>query len=63
MVRVRVATRRKNQQEKLLATLQQAEDWLYLEGGEDTTKSVYVKRLDTLKKIGDSISNEKKRIG
>ncbi|KAJ3506317.1 hypothetical protein NLJ89_g6934 [Agrocybe chaxingu] len=40
---------------KLLAGLQEAEDWLYTEEGEEATKSAYVQRLDTLKVIGDPI--------
>lgn len=35
--------------------LQEAEDWLYSEEGEDATKSAYVARLDALKSIGDPI--------
>ncbi|KAF7377707.1 Heat shock protein [Mycena sanguinolenta] len=41
---------------KLLVGLQEAEDWLYTEEGEDATKSAYVSRLDTLKVIGDPIT-------
>lgn len=46
------------QQEKeaLLADLQESEDWLYSEEGEDATKSAYVSRLDALKKLGDPIN-------
>ncbi|KAG9316884.1 heat shock protein 70 family [Chiua virens] len=40
---------------KLLALLQEAEDWLYTEEGEDASKSAYVARLDALKVIGDPI--------
>ncbi|EAU90789.1 heat shock protein [Coprinopsis cinerea okayama7 len=40
----------------LLAALQEAEDWLYSEEGEDTTKSIYISKLDALKKIGDPIT-------
>jgi heat shock protein 4 len=45
------------EQEKteLLAGLQEAEDWLYSEDGEDATKSQYVERLDKLKVMGDPI--------
>lgn len=39
----------------LLAGLQDAEDWLYTEEGEDATKSQYVQRLDKLKTMGDPI--------
>ncbi|ESK84674.1 heat shock protein [Moniliophthora roreri MCA 2997] len=41
---------------KLLAALQEAEDWLYTEEGEDATKSAYVSRLDALKALGDPIT-------
>jgi len=44
------------EKEKLLAALQEAEDWLYSEEGEDTTKSAYVARLDALKALGDPIT-------
>ncbi|KAF5346723.1 hypothetical protein D9756_010386 [Leucocoprinus leucothites] len=40
----------------LLAALSEAEDWLYTEEGEDSTKSVYVSRLDALKALGDPIT-------
>lgn len=45
------------EQEKsaLLAGLQEAEDWLYSEEGEDASKSAYVQRLDKLKVMGDPI--------
>lgn len=33
-----------------------AEDWLYSEEGEDATKSAYVEKLDSLKKIGDPVA-------
>ncbi|ORY34260.1 heat shock protein 70 family [Naematelia encephala] len=39
----------------LLEGLQEAEDWLYSEEGEDATKSAYVSKLDALKAKGDSI--------
>lgn len=45
------------EKEKLLAALQDAEDWLYTEEGEDATKSAYVARLDALKVLGDPITN------
>ncbi|KAG7442655.1 heat shock protein 70 [Guyanagaster necrorhizus] len=44
------------EKEKLLAALQDAEDWLYSEEGEDATKSAYVTRLDALKVLGDPIT-------
>ncbi|KAF9227096.1 heat shock protein 70 [Gyrodon lividus] len=40
---------------KLLAMLQEAEDWLYSEEGEDATKSAYVAKLDALKAVGDPV--------
>lgn len=39
----------------LLSGLQDSEDWLYTEEGEDATKSAYVGRLDKLKAMGDPI--------
>lgn len=44
------------EKEALLAALSKAEEWLYSEEGEDATKSVYVERLDALKKLGDPIT-------
>ncbi|KAJ2915267.1 hypothetical protein MD484_g5139, partial [Candolleomyces efflorescens] len=44
------------EKQKLLVALQEAEDWLYSEEGEDAHKSAYVARLDTLKAIGDPIT-------
>jgi heat shock 70kDa protein 4 len=44
------------EKEKLLVALQEAEDWLYSEEGEDTNKSAYVARLDALKVLGDPIT-------
>ncbi|CAH7675771.1 heat shock 70kDa protein 4 [Phakopsora pachyrhizi] len=41
--------------QKLLSALQQAEDWLYSEEGEDASKSQYVARLSELTSIGDPI--------
>ncbi|KAJ7198776.1 heat shock protein 70 family [Mycena pura] len=41
---------------KLLVMLQEAEDWLYTEEGEDATKSAYVSRLDAIKVLGDPIT-------
>jgi len=43
------------EKQQLLKGLQEAEDWLYTEEGEDATKSAYVSRLDALKAIGDPI--------
>ncbi len=43
------------EKEALLAGLQDSEDWLYTEEGEDAKKSAYVDRLDALKKIGDPV--------
>ncbi|KAF8840895.1 HSP70-domain-containing protein [Paxillus ammoniavirescens] len=40
---------------KLLVMLQEAEDWLYSEEGEDAAKSAYVAKLDALKVVGDPI--------
>ncbi|KAK0505321.1 heat shock protein 70 family [Armillaria luteobubalina] len=44
------------EKEKLFVALQEAEDWLYTEEGEDATKSAYVARLDALKVLGDPIT-------
>ncbi|WAQ84911.1 hypothetical protein PtA15_5A484 [Puccinia triticina] len=41
--------------QQLLNALQQAEDWLYSEEGEDASKSQYVARLDELLAIGNPI--------
>ncbi|KAH9932520.1 heat shock protein 70 family [Fomitopsis serialis] len=49
-----------HEKETLLKALQEAEDWLYSEEGEDATKSAYVERLDVLKKLGDPITNRYK---
>lgn len=46
-----------SEKEQLLKLLQEAEDWLYSDDGEDSTKSVYVARLDSLKVLGDPITN------
>uniref|UniRef100_A0A7N0ZW23 Uncharacterized protein n=1 Tax=Kalanchoe fedtschenkoi TaxID=63787 RepID=A0A7N0ZW23_KALFE len=43
----------------LIAKLQDVEDWLY-EDGEDETKSVYVAKLEELKKQGDPIEDRYK---
>ncbi len=43
-----------------LEGLQEAEDWLYTEEGEDATKSAYVQKLDALKVIGDAIVHRHK---
>jgi len=45
------------EKENFLAALQQAEDWLYTEEGEDAKKSDYVERLDKLHAIGVPVSN------
>lgn len=45
-----------DEKQRLLAALQEAEDWLYSEEGEDAHKSAYVARLDSLKAIGDPIT-------
>lgn len=44
------------EKEKLLVALQEAEDWLYTEEGEDAPKSAYVSRLETLHALGDPIA-------
>lgn len=44
-----------SEKEQLLSGLQQAEDWLYTDEGEDAPKSAYVKRIDELKKVGDKV--------
>ncbi|KAI9138626.1 heat shock protein 70 family [Paraphysoderma sedebokerense] len=41
---------------KFFEMLTQAEDWLYSDEGEDATKSVYVAKLDELKKIGGPVA-------
>ncbi|KAG6827596.1 hypothetical protein H0H92_011193 [Tricholoma furcatifolium] len=51
-----------SEKEKLLAALQEAEDWLYTEEGEDATKSAYVSRLDALKVLGDPITFRYKEV-
>ncbi|KXN87253.1 hypothetical protein AN958_09044, partial [Leucoagaricus sp. SymC.cos] len=40
----------------LLTSLSKAEDWLYSEEGEDSTKSIYTSKLSTLKTLGDPIT-------
>jgi len=45
-----------SEKSELLAKLQEAEDWLYTEEGEEATKSAYVERLDALKVLGDPIT-------
>ncbi|OCH88169.1 heat shock protein [Obba rivulosa] len=47
---------RPDEKEKLLAALQEAEDWLYSEEGEDASKSVYAERLERLKALGDPVA-------
>jgi len=44
------------EKEAIIAGLQDAEDWLYSDEGEDATKSVYQERLDRLKVLGDPIT-------
>ncbi|WWD17682.1 hypothetical protein CI109_102123 [Kwoniella shandongensis] len=44
-----------SEKSSLLTGLQEAEDWLYSEEGEDATKSAYVSKLDALKTTGDAI--------
>ena len=39
-----------------LKQLDEMEDWLYTDEGSEATKSVYVKKLEDLKKIGDPIA-------
>ncbi|TFK53745.1 heat shock protein 70 [Heliocybe sulcata] len=43
------------EKEALLKQLQESEDWLYSEEGEDATKSAYISRLDAAKQIGNPI--------
>ncbi|TYJ54821.1 hypothetical protein B9479_004492 [Cryptococcus floricola] len=43
------------EKEALFKGLQEAEDWLYSEEGEDANKSAYVAKLDALKVMGDPI--------
>ena len=45
------------EKEKLLVALQEAEDWLYTEEGEDASKSAYVSRLEALHALGDPIAS------
>ena len=40
-----------------MTALQEAEDWLYSEEGEDATKSVYVGKLDGLHALADPVIN------
>lgn len=49
-----------SEKETLLAALQQAEDWLYSDEGEDAFKSAYVERIDSLHALGDPIANRYK---
>ncbi len=44
-----------SEKSSLLSGLQDSEDWLYTEEGEDATKSAYVQRLDGLKAMGDPV--------
>ena len=43
------------EKETLLKALQEAEDWLYTEEGEDATKSVYVQKIDALHALADPV--------
>ncbi|PWN47096.1 putative heat shock protein Hsp88 [Violaceomyces palustris] len=43
------------EKEKYLALLNEQEEWLYSEEGEDATKSAYVERLEALNKLGKPI--------
>ncbi|KAL9251393.1 Heat shock 70 kDa protein 15-like protein [Drosera capensis] len=43
-----------SEKDDFMAKLQEAEDWLY-EDGEDETKGVYIAKLEELKKLGDPI--------
>ena len=45
---------------KIMAALQEAEDWLYSEEGEDATKSVYGGKLDALHALADPVINRYK---
>ncbi|GAX78376.1 hypothetical protein CEUSTIGMA_g5818.t1 [Chlamydomonas eustigma] len=47
---------KESEKDALVCTLQEVEDWLYDEG-EDTTKSVYISKLEELKKIGNPIES------
>ncbi|KAI0665859.1 heat shock protein [Trametes maxima] len=49
-----------DEKEKIKAALQEAEDWLYSEDGEDATKSVYVQRIDALHALADPVINRYK---
>lgn len=42
--------------DSFLKQLDDMEEWLYTDEGSESTKSVYVKKLDELKKIGDPIA-------
>ncbi|KAL6602399.1 heat shock protein 70 [Neocallimastix sp. 'constans'] len=42
--------------DNFLKQLDDMEEWLYTDEGSESTKSVYVKKLDELKKIGDPIA-------
>lgn len=44
------------EKEKLLVALQESEDWLYTEEGEEATKSAYRTRLDALHALGDPVA-------
>ncbi|KAL7281832.1 hypothetical protein ACG7TL_005155 [Trametes sanguinea] len=48
------------EKERIKAALQEAEDWLYSEEGEDATKSVYQQKIDALHKLADPVINRYK---
>ncbi|EPQ29913.1 uncharacterized protein PFL1_02586 [Pseudozyma flocculosa PF-1] len=48
------------EKEKYLAALNEQEEWLYTEEGEEATKSAYVERLAALNKIGQPIQFRQK---
>ncbi|KAL9274614.1 Heat shock 70 kDa protein 15-like protein [Drosera capensis] len=48
-----------SEKDDFIAKLQEAEDWLY-EDGEDETKGVYIAKLEELKKLGDPIEERHK---
>ncbi|GAB2228120.1 hypothetical protein Droror1_Dr00009950 [Drosera rotundifolia] len=48
-----------SEKDDFMAKLQEAEDWLY-EDGEDETKGVYIAKLEELKKLGDPIEERHK---
>lgn len=48
------------EKEKYLAALNNEEEWLYSDEGEEATKSAYVERIEKLQKIGGPITNRLK---